>query len=352
MGLVSSGPVLYPTIVSRATLGSVLLDAAGESAAVIFQAPKTGSIDRVCFRTGTVTVGATVDVRLETVSATTGDPTGTLWGTATNGSRVIADTDDNLWIEVTLTATASVTRGDLIALVVVAPTGANLNIARNSTSDVIFGFPFTDHFTTVWNKATASPITAVRYSDGDYPFMLGCLPLLLFPTNVSLASNTTPDEVGNRIELPMAAVCEGLWFGVAAATPGGDWTVLLYDSANNVLASRTVDKDQSIWTVGNPSVLRWAAPVTLTPGTYRVTIRPDTTTASNYIATVTVPSGLMVAMPQGDRVYRTHRTDAGAWADVATERTTIGLWLSDLDDGSRAAGILGSGAAAIRASNF
>ena len=59
-------------------------EAANEQAAGVFQAPFTGTIDKVIFATGTVATGGTVDVRLETVSIANGDPTGTLLGTNSN----------------------------------------------------------------------------------------------------------------------------------------------------------------------------------------------------------------------------------------------------------------------------
>jgi hypothetical protein len=58
---------------SGATFDYVTLSVS-DKCAYVFRAPKSGTISKVGFRTGTVGTGGTVDVRLETVSATDGNP--------------------------------------------------------------------------------------------------------------------------------------------------------------------------------------------------------------------------------------------------------------------------------------
>jgi len=87
--LVDVGEMSWPVpyVSGPDTAGNRIIDAAGEKVAFIFEAPKTGTIDRLLFRTLGVTSGATVDVRLETIDASNGHPSGTLWGTDTNGAQ-------------------------------------------------------------------------------------------------------------------------------------------------------------------------------------------------------------------------------------------------------------------------
>jgi hypothetical protein len=47
------------------------------------------------------------------------------------------------------------------------------------------------------------------------------------------------------------------------------------------------------------------------------------------------------ALPGGQNVSASSRTDAGAWTDVATRRLLIALWIDQVDDGVSAGG--GSG---------
>jgi hypothetical protein len=56
---------------------SRLIDATGEKYAAIIQIPKTGTISKIGFRTGTVTTSQTLRGGIETVDAATGAPTGT-----------------------------------------------------------------------------------------------------------------------------------------------------------------------------------------------------------------------------------------------------------------------------------
>lgn len=339
--------LLYPeqlVPLTSSSFSSMLLDAAGESAAMIFEAPKTGTIDRVGFRTGTVTTGATLDVRLETVSATDGNPTGALLAAGSNAA--VAVTTSSIWHEVTLTTPVAVTAGQLVALVIVNPAVSPgvLNIVRFSTNPNA-SLPYTALFTTVWTKATTHGIFAVRYTDGTYPRIPGVLPVSILGPAASINANSTPDEVGNRIVVPMACRVAGFyWWWFAAAAPLADLTLKLYDSTGTLLASRLVDKDSFMpSSVGAQLYLRLPTPVDLAAGMYRLTVNPASTTNENYTLMTTVASaGVMGAMPQGTNVYRTQRTNNGSWTDTSTERAWLGLWLSAIDDGA------GSGGGAVQ----
>src|SRR5688572_2948852 len=99
MALVTVPPFLYPTPPPLATTqppayGVLLdIDATLEKAGFVFCPPKTGSIRKVGFRTGTVVSGGAndLDVRIETV-ASTGLPSGTLQTTNSNIAQDIANT--------------------------------------------------------------------------------------------------------------------------------------------------------------------------------------------------------------------------------------------------------------------
>ena len=107
-----------------------LLDAAGEIAGFVFRAPKAGEIDQIHFRTGTVTTGDDLDVRLETVDAANGDPTGTLADTNSNATQAVGNGDDDTWFAVSLTASATVTADTPYAIALTAPGGYCGNSTR------------------------------------------------------------------------------------------------------------------------------------------------------------------------------------------------------------------------------
>jgi hypothetical protein len=322
------------------TVANTVLDANSEATAFVFQAPKTGTIDRVGFRTATVTTGDTVTVSLQAVDASTGNPTGTLFGTNTSGTQVISASDDNVWFEVTLTAGASVTRGDVLALVVALPSSGstgNMQITRAQTP-FLTQFPYGSNFTGgSWAKTTqGAGCGALRYSDTTWPYTLGMFPIASgngpFGQSNSFSSSSTPDERGSKITMPFPCKVTGSW-ARASGTTAGDFTMKLYDASNTLLASKTFDGDYNP-VAGGVVWYLFDTEVTLAAGdVVRITKLPTTTTATT-IQDMTYPTGLASASPLGATHVHTFRTDAGSWTDVTDKSTLCGLILSALDNGA------------------
>lgn len=321
-------PLWFPA--AMATPTGVLLDANSEKAAWVGFAPKTGSIDRAIIRLGTVTTGETVDVRLETVGAD-GNPSGTLFGTNTNASLVVALTDDDIWPpEVTFTAAASVTRGDRIALVVAFPAIAtgNLNLERVATGES--SFPYTSTFAAAaWTRAAGSLLGGLRYSDGNYARTPSLVPYRLANNNYN--NTSSPDERGNLITVPGHCKCSGLWVVNGSTSTLGDFDAVLYDINNNVLESVSMDGDLTAVTSGVniPFFCPFDTEVTLQPGQQvRAIKKPTSATNVNQSRIVAPSSSAAEAMPGGSAMVRTARTDAGTWSQTANEQAGIGLLIS------------------------
>jgi hypothetical protein len=310
---------------------SLTIDAASEKVAMIFQAPKTGSIDRVYFKTGTVTTGATVDVRLETVDSATGDPTGTLVAANTNASQVIGNSDDNVWFEVTLTAAGAVTRGTFYAIVVVNPAGSPGNLSIHELNDDAVGSAYTTLFTTVWTKQVGSSIGAVRYNDGSYDYMPGFWPFNAI-NSLAINTGTTPDEVGLIFQLPFPVRVAGAWVW---ADFDGDADIKLYDSdGTTVLASISTDLNIRRVTSGDVHIFFFTASAELLKNTnYRLSLLPTTATSLTLYEYQMTSAELLNIMAGGQAFHRTDRTDAGAWAQTTTKRPQMGLVLDAFDDG-------------------
>ena len=101
--------------------GLQTLDATSDRCGLVFKVPNgCTSITKVGFG-GAAVAGASgsldLDIRLETVDVTTGDPSGTLFSTSTNATKTLAFNDDNEWSEVTLGSGATVIPGEYIAIV-------------------------------------------------------------------------------------------------------------------------------------------------------------------------------------------------------------------------------------------
>lgn len=307
------------------------IDAANEKYAVILQAPKAGTIDRVSFRTASVVSPETVDVRVETLAAD-GTPSGSLWAANTNVAQLVSTS--NTWFEVTLAAGAVVAKGDWLAIVVALPgvTSGNMQIAQlNGTA---WSNPYHLLFTGTWARAALPSVGAIRYSDGTYGAVPGLYPAIT-ASNASFNSGTNPDERGSKITLPFACKVSGIW--KASTTQEGDFTLTIYDSANNVLSDLAVDGNIHadgqlvLDTYHLDNELTFAA-----GDVVRVTLTATTATNTS-LDDYTFRTGHTAAIPGGGRMAFTSRNDGGAWTDDPDRLVMLGLIVSALDDGAASA---------------
>jgi len=310
---------------------SIAITAAGHKAAHIFQAAVAKSIHKVHIRTGTVTTGDTVDVRVETVdNAANGDPTGTLWGTNTNGSLVIASSDDNVWKNVTLTADAVLAIGDVVALVV-ANGGGGGNMIFNAFQDHLVLHAYTDLFTAAWVKSTGSLLFVPEYSDGSFGPIAGYSGAGAPINSTTFNSGTATNRRGNIFQLPVPCRAAGCWGWIDA---DGDYTVKLYDSdGTSVLATTaTINAFQRGSTAGGPTYHPFTTSATLAKATnYRIVVIPSTTTSlTTYDFDVPV-AGMLDMFPGGQNCKASVYT-SGAWVETATRRGYLGVMLDAFDD--------------------
>ena len=317
------GGVYLPRPISSAASGNITVDANSEKAACILQAPKTGTIAKIAWRTGTVTLGDTMDVRLETVDASAfpAVPSGTLWDTNTNGSQIVLLTDDNTWFTTTLTAGASVTKGDKLAVVISLPGSAVGNMQINQRQDaVLSGIPYGLPFTTAWGSASFPLAMALEYDDGSYE------PLELLPattlTSTSFNNTSTPDSIGLRFKVPFPCRVTGAWF---LGDTDGDFDVKLVNTSYNqgagtgILASLSMDKDiRRLDATGVYSVYFTATAELAANTFYRMVIEPSSAT-NLAVQDIAVNSlALLDTMPGGQNFHRTTAKDPtgdGSWTN-------------------------------------
>jgi hypothetical protein len=312
---------------------TLVIDAADEKAAFIVQAPKTGNIDRVGFLTRTVTTGATVDVRVETVDGTTGNPTGTLWATNTNKTQAIADTDDNLWFNVDLTAAAAVTIGQTMAIAIANPSVSFGNMVIASMAPPAGVMPYSALYTTSWAKQLLAPVLALRYDDGVYYSVPGCVPWNAVSTT-AYHSGSTPDENGNIFRLPFGVRVVG-WNGRFAAGTSADFDIVLYDS-DGTTALLTYSKDAT--NLGGTSASNlwgmFSGTANLKPNTdYRITLKPTTANSVTLNHYTVHANGLFAATKGGANCYWTYQTNGGGFAQTNTQRAQLGILYDQIDDG-------------------
>ena len=344
-------PPMMPVQPASFSLGVTgIIDAANEKMGYIFRPGKAGNVTHIRWGTRTVTTGATVDVRLETVDSSVQPaiPSGTLFGTNTNGAQVVADGDDNVQFETALTAAAAVGLGDYLAVVIANPAVSfgNMQIADARWSDVNECYAL--QFTSAWALlAGRYPNIALKYDDGLYYPIRGVWPVSV-SSSVTFANSSTPDVNGLRFQVPASVRVCGGWFYADLDGPA-DLKLIDSDGAT-ILGSRSVLANVRAVNEMTRYEELFTTPVTLLAGTtYRLILEP--TSATNIIirdfdcASV----GVMAAMPGGASHYHTSAKDptgTGSYTDVTTKWPCMGLIVDGVDDGAGSGG--GPVAASLR----
>lgn len=327
---------LHSTSGSLASSGFVI-DAASEKAAIILQAPKTGIINKIGFYVAAHTSGATLDCEVQTISASTGLPSGTRVGSSTTATVVTSGTG---WYEATLATGAAVTKGDRIALVVAQPASSPGNCAIGDLANFFgqsssHGFPFGAVYVASWAVASSlrRPIIYAGYDDSTYGFCPFNLPATSITLSNSINSSSTPDEVGNRFNALMPMRIVGARLLVNPAADGRDFSIALYNNAGSQLAIESFDSGQFAQGALLQADFLFDAAVDIAAGVHRMTFIPGTT-SNNQMSYVTMPSatGIRYAMPGGVDTYWTERTDGGSFSDTNTRFALLIPLVQGFDD--------------------
>jgi hypothetical protein len=341
--LVTSPQLTWPDIIPQGSITSIssAVNATGTKFGYVFEAPATGTITGLSFRTGTVTTGTTtgVDVRLETVG-TDGFPTGTLVGTNTNLSGVAVSTS-NTWYNVTFTSGASVTRGVRYALVIVSDTASVFAVAGYSTGNGVplYGLPWYGTYNgSAWTYASnISVMAGVLNYGGTYPYSPAFVPGVT-QLSTTFNSGSTPDVRGLKFTLPYPAKVsgfQGYW------DHDGPATVKLYDSDGvTVLASVDIDDaDYPPTTAARQVRYTFSSDVTLAANTaYRIALEPDSGTSIGMGELALGNSAWYTATAyETFGAYTTAKdpSGTGSWTDsTSTVMPQLGLVITALDNGA------------------
>lgn len=345
MSLVTVPPFYFPRYPNDVAGGptwsttQVQIAAGSNDVSIIFDAPKTGNITKLYWGTGSVTTGCTLDVLLQTVSA--GLASGTLVGTGTSGSQVVADTDDNTHFSTTLTNAAAVTRGTQYAAKFDVASGTPTNLGFRAFLDAgLFSTSYYVENTTF--SAGAAPYFAVEYDDGSIIAPLGCWTLFTGNTH-TFNNSSSPNYRANKFSLAAPKRTCGAWFW---ADVDGDISLEILDSDGvTVLASRAFSKDSPPSTSAYLNQALFTASVDLAADTdYWLVCRP--TTATNFslysfnAASATLLTNTFPWAAQGSTA--SNPTGTGSWTTSTTEQYALGLIVDGIDDGAGGGGGLAS----------
>lgn len=345
MTLVASGyNIPLSLMASAANAVSDLIDAADEVACFIM-AVKAGNIVAVHWPTATVTTGGTLDVRLETVDTANGQPSGTLWGTTTNGAQVVVSTDDNVWFRTALTLAAAVNAGDIVAVVIANPTVsfANMNIKEGlAIYSGSLRLPYGANPLRS-NLNIAPPAIHLEYDDGSLLAAPNVIPFAR--TGLALNTGTNPDEAALLFTPAFPGRVVG-WEAVLTVAASADYRVALYASGNNTpLLTKSMDADVKAAATAGVYGAFFTGTQVLTVGTiYRLAIVP-TTANSVTIQYFDGPTAASITNFFGNTVGYSARNrsgtsdpDSAAWSDTTTRVPAIVPIIDQLDNGTGAGG--------------
>ena len=317
------------------TISGFALTGAGMKVAFIFPCGAYKSsltIDSIEFLVSAFSSSGNVDVRVETVDTTTGFPTGTLFAANTNGTHTISGTGIQRKF---ITADAEVD-GTPFAIVIAWASGSyTIGYRLNSyqTKAPYVGL----HNGSSYSDADGMCMVALRKSGGIEPVApqpgIGILSAI---NAVNVNTGSTPDECGNRILLTTPIQISGLWW---YGHPAGDYDAVIYNNADEVLASRSVESNMVSGASPGLNLVYFAPtlPAFAKDSPFRAVIKP--TSGSNvtiYEFDMVLPERLDAWEGGGygsDGIIKTTRTDAGAWTNDSAKRNLLGLILSQHDAG-------------------
>lgn len=326
------------------------MDADGEKNAMIIRIPRSGTLAKVHFRSGTVTDAPDNGIRIsfQDLSGATGDPDGGV----DQFRNVPAPIAANTWYStglITSNGTDGGTKRDVVAgqlLAIVADfvsfvAGDNFSAFSGvsttaGASRADYHFTYTSAFAGgSWFRATSViPILALEYTDGIFCVFDHYMTPVLTSTSININTGTSPDEVGLRFQVPFKCAIDGCAF---RANFGGNGEIVLYDASNNVLATCPFTANARTQTSDGTAIFRWVPVTLLANTTYRIVLKPTTATNISLYYITFADAAYQAAMPGGSSWYYTSRTDAGAWSDTTTRRPLTSLHISGIDSGGSGA---------------
>ena len=332
-----------------AFIGHVWFAAGDGTSKTLSNAGAGSGFSNIQWRSGAVTwssSGTIVKIGIQDVSASAGpiavpdeDWTGEPVVSWTQGTNALSA---NTWTTSTITSgSRSLTHGDLIAVVF------DMTVRNGTDSVTTAGLQQTSqlHRPVVSAKTTGTwaapaglflPNVVITCDDGTLCTLKDTVPFDTLTTR-TINTGTTPDEIGNVINIPFDCRTSGLWTNV---DPDNEFELSLYSAPVTSPVSEqavTVDPNQVLTNTGRSIHVPITAETLAAGSAYAVTVRP-TTGSSVSVYEVTVNNAAHFAFwPGGTAVYKCSRSDdTGVFATDTAARILCGISIDQLDDGTTA----------------
>jgi hypothetical protein len=322
-------------------LASLALDGAGKKAAAVFQAPATGTLEKVYVLIAGYASTGNLDFRLETVDASTGHPTGTLV-TGTTANAAVSITANGVF---SATLNVEVVKGTVYALVWARSAGS-YSVRCSGAFQHRFGvatayvrYDSGAGYGTISSVYEKSPNFGIKIEGAYYPVPGAIATSAL--ANTTFNNTSTTRERGSAFVLPFTARVNGFFAMGTFGSANADF--VLANTAGTALATYAFDKD-SVTTsyaasTGYPHMIQgtFSATVDIAAGTtYYLTAKPTSgTDIALYETDIidTSDTATMNCLNGGTNLKLVTRDSGGAYTVSTTKRPfSMGLIVSGFDD--------------------
>ena len=334
---VALDPYGVPAMASAASLSNT-----AHYASYIFAADKDMTVSHVGFMPGAAAGAPTIECRIEPVDAS-GLPSGTLFGTTTNGTT--GAVTSNTWTLQALTLSASITKGQVFCVKLKFNSGTSLVIQHLNNCVQRMSRSLTYQVMNTGSPAKGALVTvaclALGSSSTTFYNAPGAMPIIAYTAGAF--NNTNAAKRGLRFVPDFNCRAAGIiWFKTNST---GNYNILLMDDAGNELSSSSTayDGDVAANTTRDMVQTYFDNTVTLTAGTaYRVAVEPSSATNVN-VSTVSFPSadyfsataaGAATGSPSAQ--YATYVT--ATWTDSTTDYPFMDVILDQIDNGAGTGG--------------
>lgn len=340
------GPILGQTTglaVNQGVATTVALAALNAGWCARFIATSTKDIKSVKVNWSSVSAPGQVTVRIETIDATTGQPSGTLYDAS---AVMTGQTPTAGWQTFTFASlpTTGLTIGAEYGLVIETTTSGTTQTIRSSVTS---NQRESNYPTLVLTSADATTYTAVNYStpicsfimEDDTEDPMGCCPIATVTANDIHGTNATAAKVVVPVTMSLAGIRVLL---LKNGTPAGDIRVRIFNSGDSVVSNTTVTVDKDSVTTG---VLGMLFPLDALPslaaGTYRIVFdSASSANASNCWRIHSLNAVTAASIASGFTLSTTADVTATppTWTDTTTATVPVWMIVDSLSGGGGGAG--------------
>lgn len=307
------------------------IDDLGEYVVQIFYVPANATIRSVVFKIISTTLVGTLSVDVVGV-ASNGYANTTLYGGCVAGSVVNPTAG---YVTVNFASDCSFVRGALVGIriKITARTSGGCLIAYHTSQQVnnittLFPYHHTDT-----SGLTGYCLKLYLLDSAGAVYHLHSIDPWTTMTTIGFASNSTPDELANKITMPFGARVAGLFTIWPNSTlPTATYTHFIKDVNGNNLATSNMDLSDPGSSSHYPAIVYFTTPVTVVKDQIIYAGVTGGGTSNKNWMFVTYDSALSRAAYCGP-CLKAVRTDAGDWTEDNTSMMALFLILDQIDYG-------------------